>query len=404
MMAAQSTLHDLRRVIQTYPLLDNHAHNLLKPEYALGSADHPFESITSEAQKLALTDCVHFTLAHQRAVKQLSELFQCPPAWDDVKKARDDFVKKDYGGLIRKCLEGTHMILVDDGLDAKQVEPYNWHDQFTPGKNHRIVRIEAMAADLVESLYTSRWTPFDPNKVVDYLQEFNEQFEMHIKGSLYDREVAGFKSVICYRTGLNVNMKRHAADVIQAFRKYLDLSAAHGNYRIKEKALNDHLVITACCIIEQHVGGTKQLKPIQFHTGLGDSDIDLVTSNPAHMQPLIEFFPKVDFVLLHSSYPYTREAGYLASAFLNVYMDIGEVFPMLSREGQETVIRQTLELVPTNKIFWSTDGHFFPETYWLANKQFRSALEEVCIYGVLPSSLQFLTFIGADERRDESRL
>jgi hypothetical protein len=36
-----------------------------------------------------------------------------------------------------------------------------------------------------------------------------------------------------------------------------------------------------------------------------------------------------------------------------------------------------LEITPVNRLLWSTDGHFFPETYWLANKQFRQALETV---------------------------
>ncbi|KAK4999541.1 hypothetical protein LTR28_013336, partial [Elasticomyces elasticus] len=38
-----------------------------------------------------------------------------------------------------------------------------------------------------------------------------------------------------------------------------------------------------------------------------------------------------------------------------------------------------MELTPTNKILWSTDGHHFPETYWLANKQFREVIEKVLV-------------------------
>jgi predicted TIM-barrel fold metal-dependent hydrolase len=60
-----------------------------------------------------------------------------------------------------------------------------------------------------------------------------------------------------------------------------------------------------------------------------------------------------------------------------VYADIGEVFPFVSREGQEKVVREILELCPTEKILWSTDGHWFPETYLLAVLQVREALEVV---------------------------
>ena len=64
-------------------------------------------------------------------------------------------------------------------------------------------------------------------------------------------------------------------------------------------------------------------------------------------------------------------------AYKNVYLDVGEVFPMLSRDGELKVLRQSLELVPFSKLLWSTDGHLFPETYWLANKQFRDTLRPI---------------------------
>ena len=80
----------------------------------------------------------------------------------------------------------------------------------------------------------------------------------------------------------------------------------------------------------------------------------MVKSSPAYMQPIIEAYPNTPIVLLHSSYPYTREAGYLTSVYENVYLDFGEVFPLLSGDGQRAVIRQVLELAPTNKIMWSS--------------------------------------------------
>ena len=65
--------------------------------------------------------------------------------------------------------------------------------------------------------------------------------------------------------------------------------------------------------------------------------------------------------------------------YKNTYLDIGEVFPMVSRGGQESIVREALELTPTSKILWSTDGHLQPETYWLANVQGREALEKVLV-------------------------
>ena len=97
---------------------------------------------------------------------------------------------------------------------------------------------------------------------------------------------------------------------------------------------------------------------MQFHTGLGDNDITLTLSSPAHLQPLIKAYPNTKIVLLHSGYPFTQEAGYLTAVYENVYLDFGEVFPFLSPDGQRQVVRQVLELSPTNKIMWSSKPRF----------------------------------------------
>ena len=88
-------------------------------------------------------------------------------------------------------------------------------------------------------------------------------------------------------------------------------------------------------------------------------DITLTRSSPALLQPLIVANRETTFVLLHAGYPYMREAGYLTAMYKNVYLDIGEVFPVVSRGGQEAVMQQALELVPTNKIMWSSELFFF---------------------------------------------
>jgi predicted TIM-barrel fold metal-dependent hydrolase len=150
-----------------------------------------------------------------------------------------------------------------------------------------------------------------------------------------------------------------------------------GGVRIEDKAFNDWLLLTALQCIRKTRNQHGRLKPIQLHTGYGDSDISLVYSNPAYLQPLIEKFPDIDFVLLHSAYPFTREAGYLAEVFPNVYLDLSLVFPMVSRDGQESIVIESLNLAPSSKLLWSTDGHSHPESYWLATRQFREILEHV---------------------------
>ncbi len=95
-------------------------------------------------------------------------------------------------------------------------------------------------------------------------------------------------------------------------------------------------------------------------------------------------------MLLHAGYPFTREAGYLATVYPNAYLDVGEVFPFVGQDGQERVVREALELCPWSKILWSTDGHWFPETYYLAVEQVREVLDKVGCALFQPCQLRVL--------------
>ncbi|KAL7652546.1 hypothetical protein ACMYSQ_009821 [Aspergillus niger] len=377
-------LASLRRLIQTHPLIDNHAHNLLAQAAARNYAKYPFEQITSEAQGSALHNAPS-TLPLQRAAAQLATLYDCPTSeWDRVKAARDQYVERDYDGLIRRCLEGTHSLLLDDLLTDQDIEPFTWHDRFTTAPTKRIVRIEVVAAQVLTSILPNGYDQSSSDITVlrQYLDQFSQGFNQKISEAIADPVVVGFKSVICYRTGLNVQVADDLDDsnLLESFSRTLSQGSG-STYRVEDKPLNDWLVRQALNQLQsaKEKDASEPNKPLQLHTGLGDNDINLILSNPAYLQDLVARYPKVDFVLLHSAYPYTREAGYLACVYPNVYLDLGEVFPMVSRDAQESIIRESLEIVPTTRLLWSTDGHFFPETYWLANKQFRDALEKVLV-------------------------
>ena len=374
----------LKDIIRTCPIIDNHAHNLLRYDkletYSLLTA-------TTEAQGKALLDTPR-SLSHLRAVKQLRELYGCPKdtTWDDLMEKRRELLEADPDLLTTRCLEGIHAILIDDGInDEDTVYPYDWHDQFVSTPTRRIVRIETVAASIMKAMCEEGQIPSAP-----YIANFDhgpawvlflQTFETAIADEIKSGNVAGFKSVCCYRTGLDVKVDSEinvATAGQDAFLQYIR-DSTHGNYRIGIKGLNDCLVISTCRLLAAGNELAGISKPLQFHTGLGDNDISLLRSNPAYLQPLISEFPTVKMILLHSAYPYTRKAGYLATVYPNVYLDLGEVFPMVSRDGQVGIIRQSLELTPFTKLLWSTDGHHFPETYWLANKQFREVLERVLV-------------------------
>lgn len=359
--------------IHRTPIIDNHAHPLLK----LSAQDnYPLQSIASEAHGDALAAAPQ-SLAHIRAVKQLSQALGCSPTWEAVSAAIKQRRVEGYDDWVRTCLNGIALVLVDDGLDAvEHAEPWHYFDDFTGGHSRRIVRIEVTAARLIEDASIT----FHDAK--DAFTAVTGRFEREMETSVTDREVAGFKSVICYRTSLAIPQEK---DSDEALRVFTDIhrhiranqmnNAGQTFTRVAHTGLNEYFVH----IVAEVIRGSRQLprKPIQFHTGLGDNDITLTSASPSHMQPFIRAYPTVPIVLLHAGYPFTRELGYLAAMYSNVYADIGEVFPFLSRDGQEGVIRQILELCPHSKIMWSTDGHWFPETYFIAVQQVREVLSTV---------------------------
>jgi len=150
-------IDDLKRIrtaIQTTPIIDNHAHNLLDKS----SANHiPFESITTEAGEEALKTTFS-SLSHLRARQQLKELYDYDGHddnwdWPRLLKLRQDWMDNRQHELYQKCFKGTHVILMDDGLNLSgDVHSYQWHDQYTAAPTKRIVRIEREAELIMERL------------------------------------------------------------------------------------------------------------------------------------------------------------------------------------------------------------------------------------------------------------
>jgi Amidohydrolase len=239
-------------------------------------------------------------------VKQLSILYGCESSWESVKRYR---VAAGFDKFTDQCFRasGIECILMDDLFSSKDkvAIPYNWHDRLTRSKTKRIVRVETLAEQVATEMTVADFSKF----IRLYLQE--------LVRAARDPEVVGFKSVICYRTGLDVTvtLKQRLDSNSEYFIEYIEKANKSGSFRLSSKPLND-VVANIACQISGEYG-----KPIQFHTGLGDNDIRLAKANPALMQNLIEAYPKSKIVLLHSSYPYTREAGYLATVYENVYLD-----------------------------------------------------------------------------------
>lgn len=276
--------------------------------------DPGLECIVSEAEGEALQHAPS-GLALMQAVQQLSKLYHCEATWESIKRFR---IAAGFDKFTDLCFKasGIECILMDDLFSSadKVPIPFSWHDRLTKSKTRRIVRVETLAENIIKNM--------DPPD----LKKWVEQYLKALIDAAKDPDVVGFKSVICYRTGLDVDitMRQTLDSKLEIFLQWYTNYKITGSPRLQMKPLNDMIANLAVQIAGEYG------KPIQFHTGLGDNDILLVTANPAYLQRLIEAYPKTKFVILHSSYPYTREAGYLATVYDNVYFDFGEAIPMLS--------------------------------------------------------------------------
>ena len=245
----------LIRAVETTPVIDHHGHNLL-----LASAvdDHDLLAATSEATGNALK-YASSTLSHLRALRQLSKICGCKPTWEAVEGAIK--VKRKESGIAweRKCFEGIETVLIDDGLNPSNVYPYDWHNQLTRSKCKRIVRIERVA----ESIITDQLEVYRgmiPESRVKIQAHFIDRFTAAIQKAVSDPEVAGFKSVICYRVGLKIPAFDGDAKVVPLSIEDLETLSR----RLKDEQLNPYLVHLTAQIIES----SESKKPFQFHTGV----------------------------------------------------------------------------------------------------------------------------------------
>jgi predicted TIM-barrel fold metal-dependent hydrolase len=183
-----------------------------------------------------------------------------------------------------------------------------------------------------------------------------------------------FKSIVAYRTGLSIQ-PTPSEDAERCFREIKKnlTEHPHTKLRLAHKALNDYIVLKTLSFCS-----TRRV-PLQLHTGMGDADVDLLLANPLHLRWILhnKEYREAPIVLLHAAYPYSREAGYPAATYKQVYVDFGESIPQLSVSGMRFSVSALLEQSPSCKIMYSSDAAIIPERFYLGAKWCRKVLAEV---------------------------
>ncbi|CAN6323834.1 unnamed protein product [Urochloa humidicola] len=342
----------LRRATEEVAAVDAHAHNLVE----VGSA-FPFLRCFSEAEGDALALAPH-SLSFKRSLRDIAALYNCEASLGKVEEFRR---AEGLKSISSKCFQAANIsaILIDDGITFDKMLDLESHKAFVPVLG-RVLRIEWLIETIIndESFSGSSWT----------LDSFTESYIAKLKS--VSNQIVALKSIAAYRSGLEINPNVSKSDAEDGLRKEL---TGPRPFRITNKNLIDYVFT---CSLEIAVSFNL---PVQIHTGFGDKDLDLRKCNPLHLRAVLEDkrFAKCQIVLLHASYPFSKEASYLASVYSQVYLDFGLAIPKLSLHGMTSSVKELLGLAPIKKVMFSTDGYAFPETYYLGAKRARDVVYRV---------------------------
>jgi hypothetical protein len=335
------------------PIYDHHAHGLF---YEKLWRSQPLEPCFTEAyDPVILERFVRDNLYFRRSMHDLAQYYGCEPRAEAVMAARKT---QNYVELSRRMFREANIThcLIDDGIWADALMSIDDSKTLLPEvKIGRVLRLEAELAKLVEA----------HDSASSLFQAFEKQLRTEAPNLI------GFKSIVAYRTGLGI--ARHSSTEVEKAYSEMRRSMTKGTPpRIASKPLLDAMLWMALKV------AAETSKPVQFHTGYGDPDLDLRLANPLHLRTVLEA-PKLKglkIIMLHC-YPFMREAGYLASVYSGAFLDVGLTIPYASVHGMRTALHEALHLSPISKVLFSSDAQRTPEMFWIAARWGRKLLGEV---------------------------
>ncbi|GAA0938845.1 amidohydrolase family protein [Nonomuraea longicatena] len=329
------------------PLVDHHCHGVSRED--LGRA--AFELLITEGSAPAPPGTTHFDTPVGAAIRRwcapvLGLEAHAPAA---VYLAR----RSELGAaeVNRRLLEAAGIVafLVDTGLEEPELLSAAEMGRHGGAAADEVVRIEQIEQDVAEIAGTA----------VEYVAGLAEELAARAARAV------GLKTIIGYRCGLDFDPARPSRGaVIAAAGRRL----AERRERLRDPVLLRHLLWTAVDAVRERG------LPLQFHTGFGDTDLDLHRVDPARMTGLIRALQPigVPVILLHC-YPFHRQAAYLAAVFPHVYVDVGLALTYTAA-GSSRVMSELLELVPFHKQLFSSDCYGVAETCHLGSVYFRLSL------------------------------
>ncbi len=344
--------------LQHIPVIDQHCHPWRRMDEPFMTED--YRALFTEGGDLGAGKDAHATIYYRWTMRELARLLRCDPKEASVLEARAELGHDAFAAklMAEANVEAAVLDHLYAGRGTDNYSVQEMGDRLGGAQTVAALRLESVLEQIVI-------------KSVD-AGEVESRFRARLnRRRLREENVVSLKSIVAYRTGLEIQRwDREAA--YAAFDGLKATATATGAVRIAEKPFLDYFLHIALewCAAERF--------PIQFHTGFGDPDVNLITGNPLMLRDVLQdpALREAPIVLLHAGYPYVRELSYLASVYPNVTMDLGLAIPFAAGE-LDGVVRQALAVAPTTKVVWSSDGFILPEHTWFAAVQGRNALGRV---------------------------
>ncbi len=338
------------------PLADNHCHGIYQTQQPMNTI--AWRQHFTESSDLGMRrEHVATTLFYRRLIREMATFLTCEPTEEAVLAARQQYADHD---LIRRFLRAANFaaLFVDKGYPPAELTLSDATLSDLAGcRVAPMLRVELLMQRLIVEHSTL-------SSVIEALRTALDD----VRGQGY----VALKSIVAYRTGLNI-CTWDSSDAEVAFASARREVQEKGSLRLAHKPLLDTLL---------HVTFTeaaRQELPMQFHTGYGDTDADMLLANPLHLRAVLEQrkYRAMPVVILHESYPYTRQGAYLAAVYENVYLDLSYGIPFLGYNEMIEFTRAAFDVAPFSKLLYSSDGVGVPEIHWMSALDGRRILGQV---------------------------
>ncbi|MDQ6818682.1 MAG: amidohydrolase [Actinomycetota bacterium] len=310
-----------------------------------GLADEAFAEVVTRT-----TDTSPFAVA--MAIR-LARMLGCEPTREGLARGRTAALGDALPYLQNLWDDaGVAGLIVDDGYPLPAVDQKQLSRE-TGLPISRVSRIEPFITELRDEASS--------------YAELEDAFTARTEQALADGAVA-FKSVIAYRTGLDVRPWSRS-ECEEAFRAW----RANGWPETREhaKPVRD-MLLRRTLAVSAGGGGV----PVHVHCGGGDPSIVLAYARPSHIFPLLHEHVRQPIVLIHSGWPWVEEGAFVASILPHVYLDTSLSTPLAS-VAVDNRLELLLGIAPPAKVLYGSDESTEPEVIWLSAVLARESLERV---------------------------